>query len=118
MPMKNGPVNQPESLGQLPLAELIKRRRWEMALSQGQVAKLTQKAAKQAGASYCLVTRQSVSEYEHGRIPYNHTLRLLAEALGVSFDEAREAAERQRAHRQMLRAAGSMLGDAAESGGP
>ena len=37
-----------------------------------------QKAAEQAGASYCLATRQAVHDYEHGRIPYPHTLRLLA----------------------------------------
>ena len=110
--------DHPVAPDQLPLAQLVIRRRREMVLSQGEVARLMHKAAEQAGASYCLATRQAVSEYEHGRIPYPHTLRLLASALGVSLEEARAAADRQRAHRQIARAAGSILGDAADTGGP
>src|SRR5215467_3919900 len=112
-PMENR-SDDPVTPDQLPLADLIKARRQEMALSQGGVAKLMQKAAKEAGASYCLATRQTVSEYEHGRIPYPHTLRLLAVALEVPFAEARAAAQCQRAQREMLRAAGSILEHAAE----
>ena len=89
--------DHPVAPDQLPLAQLVIRRRREMVLSQGEVARLMQKAAEQAGASYCLATRQAVSEYEHGRIPYPHTLRLLACALGVSLEEAQGAADRQRA---------------------
>jgi hypothetical protein len=66
--MAPGSANQPEASGQIPLAELVMRRRREMALSQGEVAKLMQKAAKEAGSS-CPANRQAVSEYEHGRIP-------------------------------------------------
>ena len=110
--------DHPVAPDQLPLAQLVIRRRREMVLSQGEVARLMQKAAEQAGASYCLATRQAVSEYEHGRIPYPHTLRLLASALGVSLEEAQGAADRQRAHRQIARAAGSILGDAAGTEGP
>ena len=109
--------NHPVAPDQLPLAQLVLRRRREMVLSQGEVARLMHKAAEQAGASYCLATRQAVSEYEHGRIPYPHTLRLLASALGVSLEEAQGAADRQRAHRQLAQAAGSILGDAADPGG-
>ena len=46
------------------------------------------------------------------------TLRLLASALGVSLEEAQTAADHQRAHRQMLRAAKTILGDSAGSGWP
>ena len=115
--MAPGSANQPEASGQIPLAELVMRRRREMALSQGEVAKLMQKAAKEAGGS-CPANRQAVSEYEHGRIPYPCTLRLLASALGVSLEEAQTAADHQRAHRQMLRAAETILGDSAGSGWP
>ena len=93
--------NHPVAPDQLPLAQLVLRRRREMVLSQGEVARLMHKAAEQAGASYCLATRQAVSEYEHGRIPYPHTLRLLASALGVSLEEAQGAADRQRAHARL-----------------
>src|SRR5438309_604366 len=93
--------DHPVAPDQLPLAQLVLRRRREMVLSQGEVARLMHKAAEQAGASYCLATRQAVSEYEHGRIPYPHTLRLLASALGVSLEEAQGAADRQRAHARL-----------------
>jgi len=75
------------------------------------------RAAEEAD-SYCLANRQAIHEYEHGRIPYHGRLRLLAAALGVSFAEALAAAEAQRAHRQIARAAGSILRDAADTGGP
>ena len=61
--------DHPVAPDQLPLAQLVIRRRREMVLSQGEVARLMHRAAEQAGASYCLATRQAVSEYEHGRIP-------------------------------------------------
>jgi len=115
--MAPGSANQPEASGQIPLAELVMRRRREMALSQGEVARLMQKAAKETGGS-CPANRQAVSEYEHGRIPHPCTLRLLASALGVSLEEAQTAADHQRAHRQMLRAAKTILGDSAGSGWP
>jgi len=78
---------------------------------------LMDRAAGEAD-SYCLANRQAIHEYEHGRIPYHGRLRLLAAALGVSFAEALAAAEAQRAHRQIARAAGSILRDAADTGGP
>jgi transcriptional regulator with XRE-family HTH domain len=114
VPMANGSANQPEASGQFPLAKLVAERRREMGLTLAEVARLMDKAAGEAD-SYCLANRQAIHEYEHGRIPYNHTLRLLAAALRVSFDEARAAAEAQRDHRQIARAAGSILRDA---GGP
>src|SRR2546422_3055146 len=116
VPMANGSANQPEASGQLPLAKLVAGRRREMGLTLAEVARLMDRAAEEAG-DYCLANRQAIHEYEHGRIPYNGRLRLLASALGVSFAEARAAAERQRRHRQIARAAGSILRDAADAGG-
>jgi transcriptional regulator with XRE-family HTH domain len=115
--MANGSANQPEASDQFPLAKLVAERRREVGLTLAEVARLMDRAAEEAD-SYCLANRQAIHEYEHGRIPYNGRLRLLAAALGVSFAEALAAAERQRAHRQIARAAGSILGDAADGGGP
>jgi transcriptional regulator with XRE-family HTH domain len=119
VPMANGSAKEPEASGQFPLAKLVARRRREIGLTLAEVARLMDKAAAaEEVGGYCLANRQSIHEYEHGRIPYNGRLRLLAAALGVPFAEARAAAEAQSAHRQIARAAGSILRDAADTGGP
>ena len=115
--MANPSAKEPEPSGQLPLAELVAERRRALGLSLAAVARLMHKAAEKDG-DYCLANRQAIHDYERGRIPYHDSLRWLASSLGVSFDEVRAAAERQRAHRQLLRAAGSIWGDAAETRWP
>ena len=52
MSMRNR-SDHPAASDQLPLAELVKGRRREMVLSQGEVARLMHRAAEQSGA-YCL----------------------------------------------------------------
>ena len=91
--MTNRSANESEASGQFPLAELVAGGRRERGLSQAAVARLMHRAAEEAG-TYCLASRQTVHEYEQGRIPYGPTLRLLASALGMPFSEVRAAADR------------------------
>jgi transcriptional regulator with XRE-family HTH domain len=115
--MANPSAKEPEPSGQLPLAELVAERRRALGLSLAAVARLMHKAAEKDG-DYCLANRQAIHDYERGRIPYHDSLRWLASSLEVSFDEVRAAAERQRAHRELLRAAGSIWGEAADTRRP
>jgi transcriptional regulator with XRE-family HTH domain len=96
---------------------LVAERRQALGLSLAAVARLMHKAAEEDG-DYCLANRQAIHDYERGRIPYHDSLRWLASSLEVSFDEVRAAAERQRAHRQLLRAVGSIWEEAADTRRP
>ena len=95
---------------QLPLAELVARRRAEMGLSLTELVKLVEKAAEQED-DYSSATPQWLSAIEHGRIPHPRNLRFLARALQLPLTPLAEAAKLQRMNRrQLLRSAVALGG--------
>lgn len=98
---------QPEPPDELPLATLIAKQRPQMELSLNAVAREMHKAAQQEG-TYSLATRQAIHGYERGRIPNKNSLGWLASALGLPAEEVLAAARRQRATREMARAANAL----------
>jgi len=95
---------QPEPPEELPLATLIAEQRQQMELSLNAVARGMHKAVQDEG-TYSLATRQAIHGYERGRIPNKDSLRWLATALRLPAENVLAAARRQRAARDVARAA-------------
>jgi len=95
---------QPEPPEELPLATLIAEQRQQMELSLNAVARGMHKAAQDEG-TYSLATQQAIHGYERGRIPNKDSLRWLATALRLPAEDVLAAARRQRAARDVARAA-------------
>jgi tetratricopeptide (TPR) repeat protein len=97
----------PEHRDELPLATLIAEQRQQMELSLNAVARGMHNAAQDEG-NYSLATRQAIHGYERGRIPSKDSLRWLATSLGLPAEKVQAAARRQRATREMARAANAL----------